>query len=241
MKIQIYSDLHLENCKIYPQIKPYCDVLILAGDIGKINSLNFYNFMEYCSKNWKYVLYIKGNHECYDEDFETVDSTIIKLLLNFTNIFYLNNSSKVIDGYEFIGSVFWTLTTNRIPIYINDFNKINNFTYDTYCDNHNKDLKYLTEQLNKKSNYKKVFITHFPPILKNTSNPIYKNELTLIKKYFANNISNELLNLSNFWIFGHTHWSCDFFINNTRLISNAKGYDSSEYYNFKSDGIFEIP
>ena len=42
INIQLYSDFHLElNEKAYPKIKPYCDYLFLAGDIGKINTPNF--------------------------------------------------------------------------------------------------------------------------------------------------------------------------------------------------------
>jgi predicted phosphodiesterase len=84
MLVQIYSDLHLELHKSYPKIKSKCDYLILAGDIGKIDDKNgvYKDFMDYCSKNWKKIVVILGNHEFYDNQ-----RTFYKLLESYKLFF----------------------------------------------------------------------------------------------------------------------------------------------------------
>ena len=66
MSFQLYSDIHTElSKKSYPEITPTTKYLILAGDIGKITTVNFKQFITYCSERWEKVLYVFGNHEFY--------------------------------------------------------------------------------------------------------------------------------------------------------------------------------
>jgi predicted phosphohydrolase len=242
MKVQIFSDLHLETYPNYPKITPYCDIIILVGDISLINTL-FIDFIKYCSKNWKYVIFVKGNHECYYHSIETIDKIIIDTFKNnnLMNVHFLNNQSLIIDNYEFIGSVFWSNSDKNVKYYINDFNKINNFTYDKYIKKHLEDKEYLLKKLNEKTEYKKIFITHFPPIFdKKLENIKYKNQSKTLTNYFHNSLSIETLNLTNYWIFGHTHDYCNCLINNTTLISNPLGYkcEKEPKLKFNLSGLF---
>lgn len=63
MIVQIYSDIHLEFYKSYPKIEKKAKVLILAGDIGKINNNIYTEFMAYINKTWEKTFYVLGNHE----------------------------------------------------------------------------------------------------------------------------------------------------------------------------------
>lgn len=55
MKIQIYSDLHLEFSKSFPKIKPLSKYLFLSSDISHIHihNQNFKDFIQY------YSIYLK--------------------------------------------------------------------------------------------------------------------------------------------------------------------------------------
>ena len=80
MKIAVCSDLHLEFADIELKNEDNADVLILGGDIcvakdiANIDSFRgdtFREFFKRCSKEFPHVIYIMGNHEHYNGDFQT--------------------------------------------------------------------------------------------------------------------------------------------------------------------------
>lgn len=242
MNIQVYSDLHLELYKkIYPKIKPIADILVLAGDIGKISGNNYKNFIYYCSSNWKHVILILGNHEFYHKK-----KTIFQLKKEYQafintlhNIYLLDNSSIVIDNIRFIGSILWS-TPNVTDKTINDYNKIwydrkINVNHQILSSMNNICIEYIIDEMTH-SDEKVVLVTHFPIHNKDVSNPIYKNK---DNSYFCNNYLDKIKNNVIACIHGHTHHSIDMKINGIRLISNPIGY-ADEYTNFKEDGLFSF-
>jgi predicted phosphodiesterase len=72
MKFIIASDLHLEFYK-YINLSDFFDIssinesitLILAGDIGYPYHNNYETFLSECSKLFKHIILIAGNHEYY--------------------------------------------------------------------------------------------------------------------------------------------------------------------------------
>lgn len=54
--------------------------------------------------------------------------------------------------------------------------------------------------------YKKVVITHFPPLAKETRHSRYG--VNDIRPFFENNLKS-LVEKADFWIFGHNHFNCD--------------------------------
>ena len=100
MKLNIVSDIHLEFGPIEIKNTQGADALILSGDICVANNLNqhdptrifgdnmsnrFHDFFEMCCSEYNDVIYIAGNHEHYNGDFQ--DS--IPNLKN--NLAYLQN------------------------------------------------------------------------------------------------------------------------------------------------------
>jgi predicted MPP superfamily phosphohydrolase len=71
--IQYISDIHLEthhntSKSIFEKIlKPSSPYLALCGDIGYPGAQLYEPFLKYCSDNFKYVFYIAGNHEFYND------------------------------------------------------------------------------------------------------------------------------------------------------------------------------
>jgi predicted phosphohydrolase len=241
MKFQIFSDLHLEMYSHLPKIIPLCDILILSGDIGNLCLDGYKQFIDYCSKNWKHVLIVLGNHEFYGMNFKTACAEYDTFFKDYTNVYLLDNTSITIDDYVFVGSTFWTKTNKTIQYLVNDFNQIENFKYDKYILAHEKDAGYLTNFLNNYNLKKKlIVITHFPPCQEKVSNPKYDKESSIIKNYFAHNFDKNLINKATIWIYGHTHWSNAFKIGSTTLISNQMGYNIEEAVNFNPEGIYEL-
>ena len=105
MKIQVYSDLHLEYTNSYPKINPVTPYLFLAGDIGHIDKSNFKEFIDYCSEHWKTVVNILGNHEFYHNK-----KDYISLLLEYkdffslySNVHLLENETITLEDYKVHG------------------------------------------------------------------------------------------------------------------------------------------
>lgn len=253
MNLQVFSDIYLEMYKdksfytiltksnnFNNALLPICDILILAGDIGKITDGKYIEFLRYCSSNWKYVIYVLGNHEFYCNN--SIAMLLIeykKLFDSFGNIFLLNDSYIELDGITFYGFIGWTkpkFNSENVDHYINDYNYMKSTTVnDMVIESKEKfnDFMLNTESTNI------IVITHFPPISKNTSDPIYSN--SGLSWYFCwNNYldENEIPNKDKikYWISGHTHWSYDFIENDIRYISNQIGY-FDENVNFNNGVI----
>ena len=107
LNIQIASDLHLDQMKIYKKEKliyPEGDILILSGDICHISEIEKHRlFFQYLDENFQYVIYVPGNHEFYNDSGTTIEESekILRnfLLDNFKNFIYLNNESVLIEKF----------------------------------------------------------------------------------------------------------------------------------------------
>jgi predicted phosphodiesterase len=265
IKIQVYSDLHIEKWNKVPNLPAKTKYLFLAGDICQLSHPLFYKFFYYCSSHWEKVFYTPGNQEFYSRkktynilDFE------YKLKLNekFKNVYYLNNNSAPLnENIEIYGTTFWTippfLSTDVAKYYSNDYNSIR------YFDNERKyPMDLTTNYVNFLSNEsynglqtflnetkKKVIImTHFPPMRTQSMDPKFLTQNNnLLKSYFSwpdDTLSNILVNSYKpplIWISGHTHWSYYFYKNNIRFISNQLGYKNElGLTGLNEDGVYEI-
>ena len=250
--IQIYSDLHLELTKAMPKIKPLSPYLFLAGDISKLSSPTFKEFMNYCNTNWEKTFYIMGNHDYWDttSNMQDIKRNIINLLQEdkLTKIKLIdNNIVELNDDLCVFGSTFWTKSpfeTSKVgKMYINDYNMMRIIKADT-----NKTSEITPQDINSLNftdecaiisllnsqdasliNKKIIMMTHFPPQRKGTSHPKFDNETHLVKNYFTHpdDTIKKLGDISNIacWISGHTHYSYDFVSpEGIRLISNQFGY-----------------
>jgi hypothetical protein len=237
--IQIYSDIYIENMKDFPRIIPNAKYLFLVGNICKLNSNHFFNFLDYCSLTWEKTFYTPGNNEFYSEkkNYDTLNFEYeLRTKERYKNVFYLNNNCVPLNDEIYVyGSVFWITPPLSRDIYINDYKGIKQFSdkkkYNIHSDYNfikklsDEHLSNLNIFLNK--NTKKVIImTHFPPTQEDTINIKYTPLNQESKNCLAWNNILDFLNLNNviLWISGHTHFSYDFIKNNIRLISNQLGY-----------------
>jgi predicted phosphohydrolase len=248
MRIQIYSDIHLEFYKNYPKIKKEADILFLAGDIGKINTTCYKDFFDYVSETWDQCFIVLGNHEYYhsSKTKETLDEEYNDFFSKYKNITLLNNSITEFNNYKIIGSTYWSKTSwiNNLNDFVNikdknnkgwregiSLTKIHNF--------HDTDEQFLKKEI--VSDKPIIVITHFPPTRNKTSHDKYQNQEQYLKEYFANEFDFSLIKQKCIWICGHTHHCFDINKENVRIIGNQFGYkEELPLVGFNIDGIFEI-
>jgi predicted phosphodiesterase len=117
MRIQLFSDLHLERYPDFrPQVAPDVDVVVLAGDIGSYQSGSRLITSDFglerfsplrpgstCSK----VLYVPGNHEFDSLEF---DDAYIRLreICDRLGITWLDREVVTLGRVRFVGTTLWT-------------------------------------------------------------------------------------------------------------------------------------
>lgn len=267
IKIQVLSDIHLEFLNKFPKITPVAKYLCLAGDIGTLSNkydTKLKKFLLYCSLNWDKTYYVLGNHEFYQKAEFAFKKTSIEDLKNkyesicseYNNVHLLLNSSMEIEsGLNIYGTTLWTGNCEypcEPSDILNDYNMI---SINSTQSNIPLNLNYIDilskSELDKLNNYlntsitKNIIMTHFPPIREGSSNPKYSSQPEYIKNYFSWNNIFKQLDMSNVvcWISGHTHWSYNININNTRFVSNQMGYKNeliNDQTGFEPSQVFEI-
>jgi len=124
MKIAYCSDVHLEFGPIELTNTDNVDVLILSGDICVAADLypvndpyglittgkykRFLDFFETCSKNFKDVIYVMGNHEHYHGDFAKTAKILRKFLKPFPKLHFLDKEFIELHDHIFYGGTLWT-------------------------------------------------------------------------------------------------------------------------------------
>jgi hypothetical protein len=115
MRIQFFSDLHLESDPGFtPKITPGTDVVVLAGDIGSYQpgsrlQTDDFGLARFAPGRLDVprVLYIPGNHEFdsleYEEAYARLRATCASL-----GITWLEREVLVIGQVRFIGSTLWS-------------------------------------------------------------------------------------------------------------------------------------
>lgn len=261
ISIQVFSDIHIEHSNQLPTIPVLSKYLFLAGDICQITHPLFFEFLDDCSRKWKKVFYVLGNHEFHING-KTIDELLYtyetQINNRYNNIHLLKNSSvELEEGICVYGSTFWTphtfKTTYEAQMGVMDYNFI------TYKDTTNgknlplnieyskmlsqKDFSDLNKYLSE-TNKKTILLTHFPVHYSSTTNPEYHTNNNM-RNYYA--WPDETLNNIDVsgvcaWISGHTHWSHDLIQNNVRLISNQYGYKLFETNKtgFNGEGVYSV-
>jgi len=115
MRIQLFSDLHLERYPAFqPELAPAIDVIVLAGDIGSYQAgsrlggtdFGLERFAPALGVTDAQVLFIPGNHEFdgldFDETYARLRATCARL-----GIVWLDRESVTIDRVRFIGTTLW--------------------------------------------------------------------------------------------------------------------------------------
>ena len=254
--IALHSDLHLERQglpKDWLQEMP--DILILAGDIVRID--DSYRLLTDLADKYKdmQILYVTGNHEYYDIENMLEAERILKASLkSHERIHFLQNDTIEINGIRFLGTTGWSrmlslgiekqLEAKYLVGYsINDFRLIGYedriFTVDDCIELGEQQYEWLKTELSKDTGCKHtVVITHFSPSLKlrNTQFPIDE-----MSAYFHASFDDLIEKYQpDIWMFGHTHANFDIHMGMTRVISNQKGYGRECINSYQPDWVISL-
>ena len=263
MRVAYCSDLHLEFQSVKLENTDNSDVLILAGDIcvayqvfepevynTTFSSEKIYNFFNDCTKNFKHVIYIAGNHESYRSDIDETLPYLKKCFGDIPNLYILDNESIELDGITFVGSTLWADANKNDPTTLfllnrslNDFRCIgigeNTFSSKDMVKRFDVNKLFLSDAL--KDNTKTyVVITHH-----GVSEKCVSDEYTL--DYHVNGGYRSILDgfimdrpqIKN-WIVGHSHSQLDVMVGDTRLLRNPRGYPNEKCFNEFILKYFEI-
>jgi predicted phosphodiesterase len=228
VRIRIYSDIHLEYAPFAPPGSD-ADLVVLAGDIA-----NGAVGIEWAKATFRTpVLYLAGNHEYYEGEFESVQAAMRAASGGAVEL--LDCTRTVIGGVRFLGCTLWTDYTlaresERAGV-IEDARKLNPdyqlirygsraFTPEdsiALCTRHRA---WLAAELARPFSGRTVAITHFAPHPRSIA-PAYTNHRA--NPAFVVDLD-EAMRGPALWIHGHTHTYFDYRVRETRVICNPRGY-----------------
>lgn len=230
------SDLHLECRGIYDNVisdfwtnsnnKQY---LALVGDIGNLTNNNLERFFSKIAGKYKKIYYVPGNHEfwhktkCYHE----IEHEL-KKMCNYHDIIYMNNKKVHINDYQIIGTTLWSNVTDTNNL-SGDYKNINyqgeKITPEITNEFNKNSIKFISENLN---NDKSIILSHHAPLFKNCLK--YEHIYDLKNQNYCNNLKYLLKDPIKYWIFGHTHYSTNFYFNNVNIRANQLGFVKPNIY-----------
>ena len=267
MKIQLLSDLHLETQPRFEAMPaPGADLLVLAGDIGshqkgsRLEGADFGLARFSPRHGWPTpVLYVPGNHEYDNDDFDTVHARL-QAQCEALDIGWLAREVRVIDGIRFVGTTLWAdfdaLVEPHDPPAERERKRGKAMRaadhYLAHAATRRHGLPFMARELRAESlacqawlrealarpfEGPTVAITHFAPTLA-SADPRYG--LTPGTAGFCNALD-ALLPLADVWLHGHLHCAFDYVKDGCRVVANPLGYaDKGEQAGFRPGLLIEV-
>jgi len=250
MLIREMSDLHLEFGPLdVPVITNEKEItLVLAGDIGLAKRKNtIIPFLEEMSERHERVIMVLGNHEHYRCSTERSLYKICDALPDSVNNVWVIENEMVVDeknNVAFIGGTLWTDCNKNNPLTVfelerpggmNDFQLIRTglpsapyarpFKAHDAMEYHRKSVEYIFKAVEKQKQLKRnvVVVSHHAPSTKSIAE-CYDSGFHMNGGY-ASSLEEQMLDTCpDVWFHGHTHSSFDYFIGDTNVICNPRGY-----------------
>jgi predicted phosphohydrolase len=248
MKLHLLSDLHLEFAPFTPP-KTDADVVILAGDIQP--GVKALPWIENNFPNQP-VVYVLGNHEYYGQ---ALPSHISKLkeLTHASNIHVLENDYLDLGEVVILGCTLWTdfylFGNPRVAGFyatenMNDYRKIRVSpdyrrlrSLDT-AGLHFRSRDWLSKQFETHRGRKIVVVTHHAPSARSLR---VGKEDDILSAASASNMDDFVERSGvSLWFHGHMHVSADYFIGNTHILCNPRGYTNEPNLEFLPDYVIEV-
>jgi DNA repair exonuclease SbcCD nuclease subunit len=202
----------------------------------------FRSFISKVSQEFPQVLVIAGNHEFYHGRW---NSSLLHLQEEYSvypNVKFLERECVIFGDVVFIGATLWTdmnkkdpITLQSIKYAMNDFALIKNDTREyrklqpeETVIRHQTTLDYIHNTINKYKGKKFVFIGHHSPSRLST-HPKYTNDYEMNGGY-SSSLTQFIYDHPEieYWIHGHTHHSFDYYLGQTNIICNPRGYHNHE-------------
>lgn len=221
--------------------------LILAGDLWhsqKPFDFSGKSWIAEISKQFKYIIIVLGNHDFWGGDIHNEYLTYRKSIASqdLINVFLLQNSSLFFDGLKIVGATLWTnfLDENYLCMSNAEFSGMKDYQYisdgskkinpNKILQEHKESKEYIFSNCHQDyAGQKIIVVTHHSPSYKslpvNLNKEEFKIENSLYYSSLDNNIEKSDIDL---WIHGHSHYAVSYFINNTRILANPRGYTNEK-------------
>lgn len=234
MRVQLASDLHLEHiARKTPEARlvepaPGADLLVLAGDIHNgIRGAEAF-------ANWPVpVVYVAGNHEFYDHDWESTRHDL-RAACAGTPVTFLDNDRIEFEGTRILGCTLWTdfrlgernqaEAMEVVERALVDYRVIRTTTgllraHQALAD-HEASRAWLENELAQPFDGKTIVVTHHAP-----------HPLSIHPRFAGNPVNpgfvsdlGPLLDRADLWLHGHTHDGFDYWVGRCRVLANPAGY-----------------
>lgn len=228
MRLQLISDIHSEfsysplNYCMNVEIAPNLDFLVIAGDlvVPKRQDINqVHGILDYFSTKARHILYVEGNHEFYGGDKGNVTRVLEELMP--VNYVWLKNNAVTLDGVHFYGGAMWFANEDGqnglFHEYLNDWSQIKGLG--TWVYQENAAFRQGAFELVRPET---IVITHHLPHM-NSVPAKYKKEQT--NRFFVSDQTPVIQQKQpRYWLHGHTHMPCDYFLGETHVVCNPYAY-----------------
>ena len=214
------------------------DALVIAGDLTESDTL--FPALELCCARYADVIFVPGNHEFYFSSLEDLPRRLACLRVRLANrgqrLHVLINRVLELGGLRFVGTTLWVrrvVGIERLHSQMNDFRYIKGADPQVYEANE-KAVAFLEGNVRSGD----VVITHHAPSADSISTRYAGNPLNPM--YVCDMESLMADRDPDLWIHGHMHHSVDYFVSNTRVISNPFGYVGETNSRFRGDLVVEV-
>ncbi len=215
--------------------------------------------------DYEQVYKVFGNHTHYKHFFKHTYRVMKDFLSDVPNLKILENEIDIFKGVKFLGCTLWSDFENNNPYSkmacqkgMNDYHLIyepleeinpydrtahgRKITPDFILDRHRESLAFLKEELSKQDDLPVAVITHHCPTWKSLD-PYYSRHDNNLNGAYASNLSELILDNQQIavWFHGHTHYTCQYKVGNTWILSNQCGYSGDYSYRiFKPNHFVEL-
>lgn len=237
----LFSDLHLEFNDDFtlpqPTNKDNINICLLLGDIGHPTKDHYRNILKQAKSSYHHVIIIPGNHEYYARDKDDLpivydvirsqartiaeEESCIFLDRDCYSLYFDDDKVKI----TFLGCTLWSKIGDRDKG-INDFNRIylgegDFLTPKLYAKWHQRDVEWLSKELNHHRDEMVIVLTHHLPT-KKVIHPTYRDHH--LNKFFASDLEKYFSDNILLWACGHSHKQYMSQVNKTWCALNPLGY-----------------
>jgi Icc-related predicted phosphoesterase len=266
MRIQIFSDLHLDVAAIKPiTIADDVDAVIVAGDTCE-SGLKAFDQLRRIVPMTIPIVMVMGNHEYYRR-FLPIELALAKDQAAAFNVYLLENDSIVIGGgtvpgngtavggVRLIGATLWTdyaifgaanvaAAMNACASAMNDHRLIGwqkqpwlRFRPQEAALLHHQSKAFLAEMLATPFEGPTIVVTHHAPHWDSVHPRFHSDPVT---GAYVSDLSALIETYQPaIWVHGHIHTSSDYFVGATRVLANPHGY-GPENLAFNSELVVEV-
>lgn len=234
VKIRVLSDLHLEFQDWNPP-DASADIVVLAGDIHSGT-----RGVEWARRQFPVmpIIYVPGNHEFYGRDIQETVSDLRKAGRRF-GVDVLHGRGILVGGVRFLGATLWTdfalhgaddpslhRAMSDAKYGMSDFSIIRNGVHGLFRPEHARAMhleqtRWIRERLADDFPGPTILVSHHLPHPRSIHRKYWGSALN---PGFASDLSHLMGPPVAAWIHGHTHESCNYVEQGTRILCNPRGY-----------------